>query len=457
MGFRKLSEIIISKLGLDGPIAYASGARIIQGFTGILTVFFLSTYLSGVEQGFYYTFGSILALQVFFELGLTSIMTQFVAYEVSHLSLNHDNKYEGEEKYRSRLASLVHFCVKWYIVLAIIVFFFLLIVGLVYFRHYGSEHTEVVWEIPWLLICVGTAIKLFQSPFNSILMGLGKVKEMSEIGFWQQIIQPVSVWIGLALGMKLYVVGIGYVISVILWQIYIYRRRLDIILINLWREVVNEKVSYFNEIFPFQWKIALSWVSGYFIYQLFNPVLFATEGAVVAGQMGMTISVLSAVQNFSNSWITTKVPLYSSLIALKKYKELDSIYNKTNTQMSLICLVLLFLVNVMVLMIRWLGISWGGTLLADRLLSPMPMMLMSLAIFCNIWLGSWGTYLRCHKQEPLLVVSIVSGLLCCASTLGLGNAYGLNGITVGYLVIMMITVQVVFSIYRIKKREWHEQ
>ena len=113
------------RIGMDKAIAYSSGSRIIGGITGVLSVFFISTFLTGVEQGFYYTFGSILALQVFFELGLTGIMTQYVAHEVSHLQLNENSQYEGEEKYKSRLASLVHFCVKWYSVLAILVFVFL--------------------------------------------------------------------------------------------------------------------------------------------------------------------------------------------------------------------------------------------------------------------------------------------------------------------------------------------
>lgn len=448
-------KTIARKIGMDGAIAYSSGSRIVAGIAGVLTVFFLSTFLSGVEQGFYYTFGSLLAMQVFFELGLTSIMTQFVAHEVSHLTLNNDYKYEGEEKYRSRLASLVHFCVKWYTILAVIVFLFLIIVGFIYFNRYGSEHESVEWKIPWLLICLGTAIKLFQSPFNSILMGLGKVKEMSEVGFWQQVVQPISIWIGLACGIKLYVVGIGYIISVILWQIYINKKHLDLILYNLWKESINERISYLKEIFPFQWKIAISWISGYFIYQLFNPVLFATEGAVVAGQMGMSIAVLSAVQSFSNSWVTTKVPLFSNYIALKKYKELDAIYNKTNIQMSQICLLLLVLVNVLLISLRAIGFTWGGGLLAERLLPPLPMILMSIAIFANIWSTSWGIYLRSHKKEPLLVFSIVAGALCTASTLGLGKVYGLYGITIGYVVIMVGTLPWVYSIFNHKKIEWH--
>lgn len=443
------------KIGMDCAIAYSSGSRIVAGIAGVLTVFFLSTFLSGVEQGFYYTFGSLLAMQVFFELGLTSIMTQFVAHEVSHLSLNENNKYDGEEKYKSRLASLIRFCVKWYSVLSLIVFIFLIVVGIVYFNRYGSEHGDVEWKIPWLLICIGTAAKLFQSPFNSILMGLGKVKEMSEVGFWQQVVQPISIWVGLACGIKLYVVGIGYIISVILWQIYINKKHLDLILYNLWKESINERVSYLKEIFPFQWKIAISWISGYFIYQLFNPVLFATEGAVVAGQMGMSIALLSAVQNFSNSWVTTKVPLFSNFIALKKYKELDAVYNKTNIQMSQICLVLLISVNILLFILRAIGFTWGGTLLADRLLPPIPMILMSLAIFANIWSTSWGIYLRSHKREPLLLFSVVVGVLCTISTLGLGKLYGLYGITIGYAVIMVGTLPWVYSIFIHKKIEWH--
>ena len=129
---------------MDKAIAYSSGARIVQGVAGVLTVFFVSTFLTGVEQGFYFTFGSIVALQIFFELGLTGIMTQYVAHEVSHLKLNDHKVYEGERRFISRLASLVHFCVKWYTVLAIIVFTFLMIVGFVFFNRYGEgqENTD---------------------------------------------------------------------------------------------------------------------------------------------------------------------------------------------------------------------------------------------------------------------------------------------------------------------------
>lgn len=440
---------------MDKAIAYSSGSRIVQGFTGVASVFFITTFLSGVEQGFYYTFGSILALQVFFELGLTGIMTQYVAHEASHLTLNADGCYTGEERYRSRLASLVHFCVKWYAVLAFLVLAFLTAIGFVFFNRYGDSHADVSWQAPWVLICLGTAIKLFQSPFTSILMGLGKVKEMSKIGFWQQIILPAATWAGLACGLKLYVVGIGYLLSVLLWQVYVWNTGLARIVVNLWRTRITERVAYFKEIFPYQWRIALSWVSGYFIFQLFNPVLFATEGAVVAGQMGMTLQALNAIQSFSFSWLNTKVPLYSKMIALKDYVQLDTLFNKTLRQMTAVCMALLLAFFAVIWLLNLTQLRIGDNVIAERFLPYLPMMLMMIPVYLQQYINSWATYLRCHKKEPFLVNSICAGIACCLSTFILGNLYGLYGITVGYCTISVLFFPWGYWIYRTKKAEWH--
>lgn len=446
---------IAKKIGMDKSIAYSSGARIVQGFTGVASVFFITSFLTGVEQGFYYTFGSILALQVFFELGLTGIMTQYVAHEASHLSLNDNKEYEGEERYKSRLSSLLRFCVKWYSIISVLVFVFLMIVGYVYFNKYGDTHSDVEWQIPWILICVGTAIKLFQSPFNSILMGLGFVKDMSKAGFYQQIIIPAFTWIGLACGFKLYVMGIGYLLTVIYWQWFVSRMGLMNVLSNLWREKLIEKVGYMKEIFPYQWRIALSWISGYFIFQLFNPVLFATEGAVIAGQMGMTLTALNAIQTFSMSWLNTKVPLYSGLIARKEYEQLDEIFNKTLKQMVFICACLLICFVLVILLLRVTQLQINGQVFADRFLDFWPMLLMVVPVFLQQFVASWATYLRCHKQEPFLVNSIVAGVLCMLSTLVLGKLFGLYGVTIGYCAIQIALFPWGYFIYKTKKNEWH--
>lgn len=287
-------------------------------------------------------------------------------------------------------------------------------------------------------------------------MGLGFVKDMSKAGFYQQIILPTFTWLGLACGFKLYVMGIGYLLSVIYWQIFIYRQGLTRILINLWMNRITERVGYMKEIFPYQWRIALSWASGYFISQLLNPVLFATEGAIVAGQMGMTLQALSAIQTFSFSWLNTKVPLYSKLIALKEYVQLDNIFNKTLKQMVSVCLVLLCSFFLVILILHATEISINGNILADRFLDCMPMLLMMIPVFLQQYINSWATYLRCHKKEPFLVNSICTGICMGAGTLIFGNAYGLYGVTISYCVLSIIFFPWGYYIYKSKKIKWHK-
>lgn len=447
---------IASYIGIDKSIAYSSLARVIQGGAGVISIFFISTFLSGVEQGFYYTFASVVALQVFFELGLTGIMTQYVAHEAVSLVLLDNGEYKGEAKYKSRLSSLLRFCTLWYAIIAVIVFLFLLVFGYFYFSKYGNTaECNTEWRFPWILICIGTSIKLFQSPFTSIFNGLGKVKEMSRIIFYQQIIIPLSTWLGLVVGLKLYIVGISYLLSVIIWLYFVYKDQLISILVKLWNVQITEKVSYLKEIFPFQWKIALSWMSGYFIFQLFNPVLFATEGAVVAGRMGMTLQALNAISAFSMSWLNTKIPLYSKLIALKDYTELDSIFNKTLKQMSTICacLLLCFFLFILLLKKNVILSAWDG--LSDRFLDLIPLLLMIIPVFLQQYTNSWATYLRCHKKEPFLGISITTSILCLCSTFGLGNAYGVYGITIGYCIIQSLVFSWSHWLFKKKQLEWH--
>lgn len=450
----KFLRQLASKVGIDKAIFFTSLARVIQAAGGVISILFVARYLTGEEQGFYYTFGSIVAIQIFFELGLNGIITQYVAHEASFLHWDSKLVLAGEQKYLSRLSSLLHFCVKWYIAFAGALLITLILVGFVFFGKYGN-HENISWRIPWILLAVGTALNLLLAPILAFIEGLGKVKEVAKIRLYQQTIGLLIVWSGLALGAKLYVSGLNCLVAVSLIASILYFGDFRKLLVNIWCVALTDKVNYRHEIFPYQWKIALSWVSGYFIFQLFNPVLFATEGAVVAGQMGMTLAALNGIQSLSLSWITTKVPLFSGLIAQKNYAQLDKIFNLTLKQSVSINGLFLLVMLLGIFIIRYFHIVIGGMDLGNRFLPYFPMVLMMIPLFVNQFVNSWAIYLRCHKQEPFLLNSIVAGILCCLSTVLLGKYFGVLGITGGYC---FITCAMSFWgcwIFVTKKKEWH--
>lgn len=451
----QLVKNLLVRLGIDKAIAYTSLGRIIQAGGGVVSILFVARYLTGAEQGFYYTFGSLVAIQVFFELGLNGIITQYVAHEVSHLQWKDSVVLCGDEKYISRLSSLLHFCVKWYCWFAIALLVVLVCVGIIFFSKYQPVTDNITWRLPWFLLAFGTALNLLLAPILAFCEGLGKVKEIAKIRLWQQCTGVVVVWGGLAMGAKLFTPGLNWLLGIILVISLLWTGKFKQILLNIWKVKITECVSYRKEIFPYQWKVALSWISGYFIFQLFNPVLFATEGAVVAGQMGMTLAALNGIQALSLSWMTTKIPVYSGLIAQKQYIQLDTIFNKTLKQSVFInggALIFMFLV---IYLIRYYQIKIGGIDLGDRFLSYIPMFLMMIPLFTNQFVSSWAIYLRCHKQEPFLVNSIVGGILCCLSTILLGKYFGVFGITSGYCLITICLLPWGYWIFKTKKKAWH--
>lgn len=440
------------KIGVDKSIAYSSGARVVQAFTGMASIFFVAQFLTKDEQGYYYTFGSIIAIQVFFELGLTNIITQYVAHEASHLNWKSKTELAGPENHHSRLAHLLRFSVKWYAVIGCLFFCVLLVAGVWFFGVYSTptEDKNVSWFIPWILVSIGTVLSLFISPLMAIIMGLDKVKEVMKMRFYQQLIIPISTWIGLIIGFHLYVLGIASLLSVLYVIIYGFSTELKPTIHNLWEKEISEKVSYKKEIFPYQWRIALSWLSGYFIYQLFNPVLFATQGAAVAGQMGMTLAVINGIQSFSLSWVNTKIPLWSKLIALKEYVRLDSIFRVSLIQLTLVGILLIV---IFLLGLYFLKITQPN--LYSRFLPFLPLSFMLIALILNQWIAAFSSYIRCHKKEPFLWNAITIGILSSISTIILGNFFGVNGITIGYSIVILISFIWVYIIYKNKKREWH--
>src|SRR5580658_4067789 len=117
--FRRRRMSLRRAMGLDGAVTYTLMARIVSivGSTG--TVLLIVRSLSPVEQGYYYTLLSLVALQVVFELGFCFVIQQLAAHECVHLELHSDGSVTGNPVARTRLASALQLSVRWYTVAAL--------------------------------------------------------------------------------------------------------------------------------------------------------------------------------------------------------------------------------------------------------------------------------------------------------------------------------------------------
>lgn len=445
-----IKNILVNIIGINITISYALFTQGINAFRGFVSIIFISKYLTPQEQGFHYTFASIAALQIFFELGFSVIITQYAAHENAHLSINANNII-GNEVHKNRLSSLLRLCVKWFGVMSFGLLITLLVAGNHFFLHNQNE-TNVSWQIPWVIICINTSINLFISPIFAFCEGLGQIQQIAKMRFYQSFIPTILYFSSLYLGAKLYAAPISGVFNIVFFVIWLLYTNNNIILKKIWYDFSDgNKISWRQEIFPYQWKIALSWISGYFMFHLMNPVIFSFFGAKIAGQMGMTLAILYGLFGLVNAWIGTKIPIFSELIAKKEYTKLDNIFNKSLKQSTIILCVAILSVISGAYVINYFDLP-----AKDRLLPLLPFTIIMLTSFPMFINNSLATYLRCHKEEPFLVISILSGLLSISLIYFSSKYFGLSAMTSSYFSVITFATIGGFIIFTKKKKLWHQ-
>ncbi|MFP5504079.1 MAG: hypothetical protein ACLGIN_16460, partial [Candidatus Sericytochromatia bacterium] len=264
---------------MDRAVGYTLLGRAWQLVAGPVTLFLIALSFSPEVQGFYYTFSSLMALQVFFELGSAQVILQFASHEKAHLAWSEAGTLEGDAEAKARLRSLARLAVRFYGLMATLFAAALLPAGWLFFSQQPG-HEAIAWQAPWALVVVATAGLMAVSPVFALLEGCGQVQQVAKYRLFQGLAVNVIAWTALVLQAGLFVASANLLSTCLLaggWLWWRYRRLLADLLAA--GPPGGARIDWWREIWPFQWRIALSWLSGSFSFYLFNPLLFAFAGA----------------------------------------------------------------------------------------------------------------------------------------------------------------------------------
>lgn len=441
----------LNRLGIDRSVFFTLLMRLWSVCAGLVTIVLVTRFLSPALQGYYYTFNSLIALQIFVELGLTVVIIQFASHEMARLQWTDKGMLDGDPAAKRRLQSLTHFALTWFGVASLLMILLLLPAGWYFFSTTPANHGPVPdVGLPWALLVLTTGVNLMVSVVLSVLEGCGKVPQIAVLRMWQSVAAVSSSWLVLALGGNLYALGVNSLVTLVsaaCWLAVNYRAFLRDILTGP-RHLPG--LDWRRELWPFQWRIALSWMSGYLIFHLFNPLLFASHGPVAAGQMGMSLTVISAMNGAALAWISTKAPTYGRLVASGEKEALDMLFWRGFLQSFAFLFVGVCGVS---LLLSYLSLS--GAPYAARVL-PLPLFLL-LGVVClaNHVVSSQAAYLRAHKQEPFMVVSLSSGLATLMLSLLLVPPFGAAGAVYSYAAsALVVSLGGGTFVFFTKRKQW---
>jgi hypothetical protein len=167
----------------------------------------------------------------------------------------------------------------------------------------------------------------------------------------------------------------------------------------------SEKFIFHKDFIHLQIKYAISWICGYFVFNLFIPFTYIYKGPVLAGQLGLTLNVIRGIMNSSCSWLEAKIPQFNILSSQNKEKELFDIYRQNEKYGLYFYLLGSTLFILFIIIINYYNFY------NTRFLSPIVTLIFLFTEGAEVKIWLMAIYLRAHKFEPYYKISIIGTVL----------------------------------------------
>lgn len=391
----------------DKAAIYAIAQKLWQSLSGALTLFLLLNYVTEVELGYYYAFSSLIGLQMIFELGLSTIVRQFISHEVAKITVK-DNYYFGRKQYTNRLSSLIVKSLMVYLVICILIVLILIPAGL-YFFSSTVESYDVIWKNPWVLLVIFASINCFITIVVSILEGLGYIARVKKVIFLATIVSSLGVWSTLYLGEPLYSLVILNFVNAVFVSIWVARNHTGYF-IQAFRNYrryksIKSALIWRKEIWPLQWKMGISWLGGYFMFYIVNPLAFKYYGPEFSGKLGLLFQISNLCLSVTAALITTKMPMFSRMVSLGNISQLDDYFNR----LQIISATGFFLLSTIVFtsfqVAKYFELSFS-----QNILSNSSIIIILMMTFARNLINGHACYIRSFKYEKHALNAIITGV-----------------------------------------------
>ena len=382
--------------------------------SGPLMLLLIPLYLTEEQQGYWYLFGSVAALSTFADLGFSNIILQFSAHEYASLKIGNEGFLEGQIENIKKLGSFLRFVIGWLSAICSIVYPIIFVVGIFFLLR---DKVLSIYLIPWVIYSIGSLLNFFNNSVLSFIEGMDQISKIQKSRLIVAVINTVVVVSSLLLHINIYALAFGMILSASFMFITIFKT-FGKILKQLWKESAGFSYPWRMEILPLFKKYVLSFASGYFLFQIYTPLMHYFHGPVYSGKIGISMSLVTSMFSFSTIFIYTITPKINMLIEKKEWHELDRLFNK---RLVLSGIAYLFIACCFFVFIKlFSGIPLINKIVS-RFLPWQGLLILISAYFVQVFINSWAVYLRGHKIEPYWYTGIISAIWVFVITVLIGK------------------------------------
>lgn len=427
----------------DRAVLYVLAARAWQTIAGPITILLIATRLTPLEQGFYYSFGSLLSLQSLFELNLGVVLVIAAGREWTQLRLDKGGHVAGDAHAADRVAALEHFGHKWYSAAALLCWLVVGGVGLWMFREAPAGGLPA-----WMVTVTAASMMLLYLPGLFLLQGCRQVEAVNRNYLVQSICGSLAVWIFILAGTGLWAVAASWTVKVA-WDAWLIRGMYAPFFRSL-RNRTPPSINWMSEIWPLQWRLALQSIAIAAATSSFVLSLFEMRSEADGGRMGMTLSVLNMVLWGGLAWVQTRIPVLAGYGRHNDRHAYDRLFLRVAAA-SLLAVAVASVGSIFVIV----GMRLLELRIAERFIGTTAFALIAVATITHHALNCLTIYSRTRQREPfvlptvLLNLTIAAGVWAVAAPLG---ELGVSAVYAGLLVIVGLPIW--FTVWQKERHAW---
>jgi hypothetical protein len=384
--------------------------------------------LTSAELGYFFSFLSFGAFVQLSDFGLSFAALQTAGRMVGTGGLN-------------QLPGFAKRVAAWNIAAS---FFSILVVTaagwLTFSRHAGAASSGVSWVHPWLAYVAAVFLNQLTLPRLSLREGAGEVEQMWRIRLAQE-------WSGGVVCLLLLHSGAG------LWSLSGFAAARAIcaaagLVMRPAFAIVPGAPAYplrrwMKEVWPFQWKMGVSGLAGFFIFRAFSPILLLEKGAVAAGQFGLAVSIMNLMIAVTTAWPMSHAAPFAAMHAEARRDELQREFSPLLWGSTALAALGACVAAAGLWKARQMGI-----VVALRLPDPITTSLILATAVVHHFVACYAVLLRTEGREPLLLPSVIGSAVTALAIWLAAHSGTLRDVAVVNLVCAFGGVPVVLFLLR---------
>jgi hypothetical protein len=302
------------------------------------------------------------------------------------------------------------------------------------------------WSGAWIAYLVATFCLQLSMPALALREGAGRVVEMWRLRLAQEWVGTAVSLLVLQLGGRLWCLAAAVAVRAVVAGGWL------LLGPALPRGPADAKYSmeqWLSEIWPFQWKIGLSILSGFLIFRAIPPIILLEKGAIMAGQFGLAIAVMNLLIAVTTGWPMSHAAHYSTLIAKREFKALRREFPTLLWGSTGLALISTAAAIGAIAWTRQLGFRF-----ALRFPDDVTTAFILAASVAHHIVSCFAMFLRAEGREPMLIPSVVGGMFTAAA-FWLAAHFGTGrDIAVVNLALAASGIPIAYFLLRRRQRVW---